>query len=114
MASLVPGGGRTASKGHVAPESLALWGSTAAQGSPGDETLKAGSPSPRETARMTLPGRDELFGDAMEPEGKIDQILSGKLIFLKSLNGWRRGKLEKLFSGAIVLASGYGVEKKMK
>ncbi|XP_061458901.1 EMI domain-containing protein 1 isoform X1 [Rhineura floridana] len=54
--SLVPSG-RLPLKGGASPESVALWGSLAAQGSPGDESMK-GSPSPRERLRTTVPGRD--------------------------------------------------------
>ncbi|XP_063000438.1 EMI domain-containing protein 1 [Elgaria multicarinata webbii] len=50
--------GRLPPKGDASADSLALWGSLAAQGSPGDESIKTGSSGPRERPRTTIPGRD--------------------------------------------------------
>nr|XP_056715849.1 EMI domain-containing protein 1 [Euleptes europaea] len=57
VTSVVPGR-RQSPKGDASADSLALWGSLAAQGSPGDESVKAGFPGPRDRLRTTIPGRD--------------------------------------------------------
>ncbi|XP_060105285.1 EMI domain-containing protein 1 isoform X2 [Heteronotia binoei] len=57
VTSLVPGR-RQSPKGDASADSMALWGSLAAQGSPGDESIKAGFPGPRERLRTPIPGRD--------------------------------------------------------
>ncbi|KAL8180532.1 UNVERIFIED_CONTAM: hypothetical protein K2H54_027036 [Gekko kuhli] len=57
VTSMVPGR-RQSPKGDASADSLGLWGSLAAQGSPGDESIKAGFPGPRDRLRTTIPGWD--------------------------------------------------------
>ncbi|KAJ6659144.1 hypothetical protein lerEdw1_019447 [Lerista edwardsae] len=51
-------------KGDASADSSTLWGSLAAQGSPGDEATK-GSPGPRERVRTSIPARDGTCLDCL-------------------------------------------------
>ncbi|KAH0625505.1 hypothetical protein JD844_015049, partial [Phrynosoma platyrhinos] len=68
------------SKGEADPDSFALWGSLAAQGSPGDETLKRPPGRDGGTPFCPTPLQKWVSPDRPDPQDFLDQlVLQGRL-----------------------------------